>query len=483
MNEEFVDVLIVGAGLSGIGAACHLKRRCPDRSFAIVEARQSLGGTWNLFRYPGVRSDSDMYTLGYSFRPWTDEKSVAAGPTILQYLRDTAREHGIDKLIRYGHRLRRADWSSEEAAWTVEIEREAQDPLRMRCTFLLMCVGYYDDAEGYTPEFVGRADFQGRIVHPQHWDEDIDYAGKRVVVIGSGATAVTLVPALAERAAHVTMLQRSPSYMVSSPTTDTLARWLQRVAGSRAGHAMARWKNVLLAMFVFRLCRRRPKFARSMITRMVQRQLGPGYDVATHFTPRYDPWEQRLCLVPDGDLFKAIRAGRVSIVTDRIERFTEKGLKLAGGTALPADLVVTATGLKLKSMDSLEVRVDGRRLVSGQLISYKGLMYAGVPNLVSIFGYTNASWTLKADLAAVFVCRLLRHMRRTGARRCVPQASDPSMPTAAWTDFSSGYLQRALDMLPRQGLHKPWKLNQNYVADLLSLRFGALEDGVMHFSA
>ncbi|OUM00604.1 flavin-containing monooxygenase [Variovorax sp. JS1663] len=483
MADEFVDVLIVGAGLSGIGAACHLQRRCPGHSVAIIEARQSLGGTWDLFRYPGVRSDSDMYTLGYAFRPWTGDKAIADGPTILQYLRDTAREHGIEQRIRYGHRLRRAAWSSEDAAWTVEIEREGQGPLHLRCSFLLMCVGYYDDAEGYTPEFAGRGDFKGRIAHPQHWDEDIAYDGKRVVVIGSGATAVTLVPALAERAAHVTMLQRSPSYMLSRPSADPLARWLQRVAGTRAGHAMSRWKNVLLAMYVFRLCRGRPEAARSMMIKLVRRQLGPDYDVATHFTPRYNPWEQRLCLVPDGDLFKAIRAGRASIVTDRIDRFTETGLKLAGGTELPADLVVTATGLKLKSLDALEVSVDGRRLASGQLLSYKGLMFAGVPNLVSVFGYTNASWTLKADLAAIFVCRLLRHMRRTGARQCVPQTDDPSMPLAPWTDFSSGYFERALDTLPKQGLHKPWKLNQNYVADLLSLRFGALEDGVMRFSA
>ena len=481
MADETVDVLIVGAGLSGIGAACHLQRRCPDHSVAIIEARQSLGGTWDLFRYPGVRSDSDMYTLGYSFRPWTGEKSIADGPAILQYLRDTAREHGIEQRIRYGHRLRRAAWSSEDAAWTVEIEREAQGPLRLRCAFLLMCIGYYDDAEGYTPEFAGRERFRGRIVHPQHWREDIDYAGRRVVVIGSGATAVTLVPALAERAAHVTMLQRSPSYMLSRPSADPVARGLQRVAGARAGHAIARWKNLLLAMYVFRLCRGRPQAARSMMIKLVRRQLGPGYDVDTHFTPRYNPWEQRLCLVPDGDLFKAIRAGRVDIVTDHIEGFTETGLKLASGAELPADLVVTATGLKLKSLDALEVSVDGRRLASGQLLSYKGLMFAGVPNLASIFGYTNASWTLKADLASLFVCRLLQHMRRTGARRCVPQVDDPAMPLAPWTDFSSGYFQRALDMLPRQGSVKPWKLNQNYLADLVSLRFAALEDGVLRF--
>lgn len=361
MADETVDVLIVGAGLSGIGAACHLQKMCPGHRVAIIEARQALGGTWDLFRYPGVRSDSDMYTLGYSFRPWTGDKAIAEGPAILQYLRDTAREHGIEKRIRFGHRLRRAAWSSAEAAWTVDIERDAAEPLRLRCAFLLMCIGYYDDAEGYTPEFEGRERFAGRIVHPQHWTEDIAYAGRRVVVIGSGATAVTLVPALAERAAHVTMLQRSPSYVLSRPSADPVARWLQRVAGAGAGHAITRWKNLLLAMYIFRLCRRRPQAARSMMIKLVRRQLGPDYDIATHFTPRYDPWEQRLCLVPDGDLFKAIRAGRASIVTDRIERFTERGLQLAGGAELEADLVVTATAAAGRA------RVQRRRPAAGRL--------------------------------------------------------------------------------------------------------------------
>ena len=483
MADETVDVLIVGAGLSGIGAACHLQKRCPDRSFAIIEARQALGGTWDLFRYPGVRSDSDMYTLGYTFRPWTGDKAIAEGPAILQYLRDTAREHGIEDRIRFGHRLRRAAWSSAEAAWTVEIEREAAEPLRLRCAFLLMCIGYYDDAEGYTPEFEGRERFAGRIVHPQHWPADIDYAGRRVVVIGSGATAVTLVPALAQRAAHVTMLQRSPSYVLSRPSADPLARWLQRVAGPGPAHAVARWKNLLMAMLVFRLCRRRPQQARELMIELVRRQLGPHYDVDRHFSPRYGPWEQRLCLVPDGDLFKAMRAGRASIVTDRIERFTERGLQLASGAELEADLVVTATGLKLRPLGALAFSVDGRPLAGSELVSYKGLMFGGVPNLVSIFGYTNASWTLKADLASVFVCRLLRHMQRTGARECRPQLDASAMPLAPWTDFSSGYFQRAMDQLPRQGAKRPWKLNQDYLSDLMSLRFAALDDGVMRFSA
>jgi len=481
MADEFVDVLIVGAGLSGIGAASHLRRLCPGRSVAILEARQALGGTWDLFRYPGVRSDSDMYTLGYSFRPWTGQKSIADGPAILQYLRDTAREQGIDRLVRFGHRVRRADWSSADAQWSVEAEREDGEAVVLRCGFLMMCSGYYDYAEGYTPDFAGRERFAGRVVHPQHWNDDIAYAGKRVVVIGSGATAVTLVPELAKQAAHVTMLQRSPTYMIARPSVDSFAGWLARRTGHAFANRVARWKNLLFGMYVFRLCRRKPEAAKALMLKMVRQQLGPDYDVATHFTPRYNPWEQRLCLVPDGDLFKAIRDGRVSLVTDRIDSFTETGLKLASGAELPADLVVTATGLRLRPIGRLELNVDGRRLEPAQLVNYKGIMFGDVPNFASVFGYTNASWTLKADLASVFVCRLLNHLQRTGARWCVPRIDDSAMSLEPWVDFSSGYFQRALDQLPKQGAKKPWKLNQNYLADFMTLRYGALDDGVLRF--
>ena len=482
MVDEFVDVLIVGAGLSGIGAASHLQRLCPGRSVAILEARQSLGGTWDLFRYPGIRSDSDMYTLGYSFRPWTGTKSIADGPSILQYLRDTAREQGIERLIRFGHRVRRAMWSSDEAQWTVDFERDQGDAASIRCNFLLACSGYYDYAEGYSPAFPGRERFTGRIVHPQQWTDDIDYADKRVVVIGSGATAVTLVPELAKHAAHVTMLQRSPSYVLTIPSVDRMAGWLLRHAGPSSAHGITRWRNLLLGMGVFTLCRRKPKFARDTMLKLVRRQVGPDFDVDTHFAPKYNPWEQRLCFVPDGDLFKAIREKRASVVTDQIESFTETGLKLASGAELPADLVVTATGLKLKLIGGVELCVDGRPLQSSELVNYKGIMFSGVPNFASIFGYTNASWTLKADLASLFVCRLLNHMQQAGARQCVPHAGDDLMPLRPWVDFSSGYFQRAMDQLPKQGLKKPWKLNQNYLADLMTLRYGAVDDGVMRFS-
>ena len=479
---EFIDVLIVGAGLSGIGAACHLQRECPDRRYAILEGRQSLGGTWDLFRYPGIRSDSDMYTLGYSFRPWTGEKSIADGPAILEYLRDTAREYSVDRQIRYGHRVRGASWSSADACWTVRVEREGGETIEMRASFLMLCCGYFDYDEGYTPEFAGREQFRGRFVHPQQWGDDVDYAGKRVVVIGSGATAVTLVPELAKRAAHVTMLQRSPTYMITRPSVDGMANWLRRYTPSPLAHAVTRWKNLLLGMYIFRLCRRKPQRVKEIMIRLVQKQLTPDYDVQTHFTPRYNPWEQRLCLVPDGDLFEAIRANRASVVTDQIERFTETGLKLKSGAELPADLVVCATGLQLAVLKGMELVVDGHRLEAPKLVNYKGVMFGGVPNLVSVFGYTNASWTLKADLASVFVCRLLNHMKRSGARVCMAPTDQESIATEPWVDFSSGYFQRALGQLPKQGNKKPWKLNQNYLADVMTLRFGAVDDGVLRFS-
>ena len=483
MSIETVDVLIVGAGLSGIGAACHLKRLCPGKRFAIVEARATLGGTWDLFRYPGVRSDSDMYTLGYSFRPWKGAKAIADGPSILSYLQETARDEGIAQHIRFGQRVVSAAWSSSDAMWTVGLQRDNGLTFEMRCSFLLMCSGYYDYAQGYTPEFAGRESFTGRVVHPQQWDESIDFAGKRVVVIGSGATAVTLVPELAARAAHVTMLQRSPTFMVSRPSVDGIAIALRKAVGTRTGYAITRWKNLLYGMYIFRLCRRRPAFVKDRLIKLVQGQLDAGYDVATHFTPRYNPWEQRLCLVPDGDFFKAVKAQRVSIVTDHIKHFTPTGLMLESGKELPADVVVTATGLNLRMTGGLAVTVDGRAIAANELVSYKGLMFAGVPNFASVFGYTNASWTLKADLASTYVCRLLNHMQAKGMRQCVPIADDSAQPLAPWVDFSSGYFQRVIDQLPKQGSRKPWKLNQNYITDLITLRFHAVDDGVLRFAA
>ena len=483
MPPEYVDVLIVGAGLSGIAAGYYLQTRCPTKHYTILEGRSALGGTWDLFRYPGVRSDSDMYTLGYTFRPWTEAKAIADGPAILRYIRETAAEYGIDRKIRFGHRVRRAAWSSDDSMWTVEVERGPdQEIVRFTCSFLFMCSGYYDYARGYTPTWPGVERFSGRIVHPQAWPEDLDYAGKRIVVIGSGATAVTLVPALAKQAAHVTMLQRSPTYVVASPSQDAIANWLRRHLPAGLAHRAARWKSVLLGMYFYTIARRRPAATKQAILRMVQEQLGPDYDVATHFTPRYNPWDQRLCLAPDADLFAAIKSGRASVVTDHIETFTETGIRLCSGSELAADIIVTATGLVMQVMSGIELTVDDVPVDLAKTLSYKGSMYSDIPNLASAFGYTNASWTLKAELTAQYVCRLLNYMACHGYVRCTPRIHDPSITAEPMLDFTSGYVQRAIHKLPRQGSKKPWKLYQNYVLDLLTLRFGAVNDGTMEFA-
>jgi monooxygenase len=482
MALEHVDVLIVGAGLSGVGAGCHLETTCPGKTYAILEGRDSLGGTWDLFRYPGIRSDSDMYTLGYAFRPWSEAKAIADGPAILKYVKETANEYGVDRKIRYNHRVVRAEWSTADARWTVEATRtDTGETVRMTCGFLLVCTGYYRYDEGYTPEFAGTERFKGRIVHPQFWAEDVDYAGKRVVVIGSGATAVTLVPAMAETAAHVTMLQRSPSYVVSLPAEDPVARLVRRLP-KRTAYSIVRWKNVLLTMLVFQLSRRRPNVVKSMIRKGLERQLPPGYDIDTHFKPRYNPWDQRMCLVPDGDLFQVIGDGRASVVTDKIETFTETGLELESGAELEADLIVTATGLNMLPLGGMDVAVDGSEVSIPKTMGYKGMMLSGVPNMAVALGYTNASWTLKCDLTCAYVCRLLKHMDENGYRQCVAER-DASVTEEPFIDFTSGYILRAIDKFPRQGSRAPWRLYQNYARDILALRYGALEDGALVFSS
>jgi monooxygenase len=487
---EHFDVLVIGAGLSGIGAACELQRTCPEKSFAILESREALGGTWDLFRYPGVRSDSDMFTLGYRFKPWKQAQAIGPGPEILKYVAETAREHGVDTKIRFGHRVVAAAWSSERARWTVEVERGpardsasgggTRERVQLSCGFLYACTGYYRYEAGYTPSFEGTESFTGRIVHPQHWTEDVQYAGKRVVVIGSGATAMTLVPALAREAAHVVMLQRSPTYVISAPARDRIANRLRAWLPEGLAYALARWKSVLLGLLFFTLTRRFPRFMSRLLVGGVQRALGPGYDVTTHFKPRYNLWEQRLCLVPDGDLFEALKSGRASVVTDHIERFTERGLRLRSGQELEADLVVTATGLELLFLGGLELKVDGARIEPSKSMNYKGCMFSGVPNLAYTFGYTNASWTLKADLIAEYVCRLLRRMDEVGATHCTPR-HDSTMPELPWIDFSSGYVTRTLDRFPKQGARRPFRLYQNYVLDLWMLRHGRVDDGTLEF--
>ncbi|HTD57963.1 MAG TPA: NAD(P)/FAD-dependent oxidoreductase [Solirubrobacteraceae bacterium] len=483
MSLEHVDVLIVGAGLSGIGAACHLQANCPGKSYAILEARDRLGGTWDLFRYPGIRSDSDMYTLGYSFRPWREDKSIAEGSSILEYVRDTARDHGIEQRIRFDRRVVRAEWSSEDARWTVEATRgDTGETVRMSAGFLFTCSGYYRYDEGYTPEFQGTERFAGRIVHPQHWDESIDYAGKRVVVIGSGATAVTLVPAMAGTAAHVTMLQRSPSYIVSLPSEDPIGKRLRRFLPAKLAAPILRWKNVLLTMASFQLSRRRPGLMKVLVRRALEKQLPAGYDIDTHFKPTYDPWDQRLCLVPNGDLFEAIGNGSASVVTDRIDTFTETGIKLSSGSEIEADVIVTATGLNLLALGGIELTVDGREIVLPDTMGYKGMMLGGVPNFAFAVGYTNASWTLKCDLTCEYVCRLLNHMDTLGYTQCVARNRDPSVRELPFLDFSSGYVQRSIDQFPKQGSKAPWRLHQNYALDILNLKFGSLDDDAMQFS-
>jgi monooxygenase len=482
-EPENVDALIVGAGLSGIGAACHLQQRCPSKSYAIIESRGTIGGTWDLFRYPGIRSDSDMYTLGYVFKPWREAKSIADGDSILGYIRETADEHDIHSKIRFGQRAVRAEYSSESARWTVQIQHgETGESTEMTCSFLFTCTGYYRYDEGFTPHFEGQSRFAGETVHPQHWPESLDYTGKRVVVIGSGATAITLVPAMAERAEHVTMLQRSPSYVVSLPAEDPIAQALRRFLPDRIVYPIVRWKNVLLTMASFQLSRRRPALMKQLVRKRQEGLLPAGYDIDTHFTPSYDPWDQRLCLVPNGDLFTALGKGTASVITDHIETFTETGIRLRSGAELQADVVVTATGLNLLALGGIQLAVDGREIVLGETMSYKGMMLSGVPNMAFAVGYTNASWTLKCDLTCEYVCRLLAHMDEHGYAQCVPRNSDPAVQPLPFIDFSSGYVQRSIEHFPKQGSKTPWRLHQNYALDIVGLRRGSVRDGAMEFS-
>ena len=484
---EHFDVLVIGAGLSGIDAAHHLQELCPKKSYAVLEQRGAIGGTWDLFRYPGVRSDSDMFTMSYGFRPWKGPRALSPGSEIREYVQAVARDEGIDRHIKFHHQIKRASWSTPEAKWTVEAEQSSPDgtkkPVTLTCNFLFSCAGYYQYSQGYTPDFPGIETFKGKVVHPQAWPQDLDYAGKRVVIIGSGATAVTLVPGMAATAGHVTMLQRSPTYIVSRPGIDTMANRLRKVLPAKMAHHIARFKNIAFSMYVFLLAQKKPDYVKGIIRKQVVSALGPDYDVDTHFNPHYKPWEQRLCLVPDGDLFAAVKSGAASIVTDKIDRMTPNGIRLQSGKELEADIIVTATGLVMRQIGGMELSVDGKPIETGKTLSYKGMMMSGVPNFANIFGYINASWTLKADLICTYVCRLINYMDKKSVKKVVP-ISDSEVPETSFiANFSSGYIQRGLATAPKQGTKKPWRVHQNYILDLISLGSKQFNNGALKFSS
>jgi monooxygenase len=486
MSPDHFDVLIMGAGISGIDAAHHLQKFCPRKSYVILEQRERIGGTWDLFRYPGIRSDSDMLTMGYSFRPWTHPKAISPGDDIREYITAAARDEGIDRNIRFRHQIQRASWSSQDARWTVEVVRKSPDgneeSVTLTCNFLFSCAGYYRYSAGYQPEFPNRARFKGRIVHPQKWPEDLDYAGKRVIIIGSGATAVTLLPAMAKTAGHVTMLQRSPTWIISAPEQDKIANRLRKMLPAMWAYRLSRWKNVGFMTLFYKLSRRYPNFVKKVLLKRVRENLGSGFDVETHFTPRYNPWAQRLCLVPDADLFEAIKANKASVVTDHIESFTEKGILLKSGQELEADIIITATGLVMQTLGGAELFVDGHRVDPSKALAYKGVMMSGVPNLASVFGYINASWTLKADLICNYVCRLLNVMDRKGVRQVTPRSGSETPVAPFVENFLPGYIERALASWPKQGAKKPWRVHQNYFRDNIALKWTAIDDGVLEFS-
>src|SRR6201996_1324875 len=479
---EFVDVVIVGAGISGISAAWHLQDRCPDKSYVVLERRESLGGTWDLFKYPGIRSDSDMFTLGFRFKPWTSEKAIADGPSIMSYLKETTAEFGIDEHIRYHHKVLSVDWSDEANRWTLLVDRGA-DKVEITCSFLFATTGYYNYDQGYTPQFAGSEEFGGTIVHPQHWPEDLDYQGKRIVVIGSGATAVTLIPALVNSGAGpVTMLQRSPTYIGSLPGVDPFAERANRLLPERLAHMANRWKAIAFSTFQYQLARKAPGYMRKTLMTMAQRRLPKGYDVEKHFGPRYNVWDQRLCLAPDGDFFRTIRHGKADVVTDTIDRFTKTGIKLASGEELQADIIITATGLNMQLLGGVRPTRNGEDLELTSLMTYKGLMFSGVPNFAITFGYTNASWTLKADLVSEFVCRLLNYMDAKGFDFVEPQHPGNSVGELPFMDFSPGYFQRSMHLLPKSGSRAPWRLKQNYFFDMRTIRRGKIADEGLRFA-
>lgn len=481
MTEHF-DVVIVGAGISGISTAWHLQDRCPTKSYVILERRANIGGTWDLFKYPGIRSDSDMFTLGFRFKPWTSAKSIADGPSIWNYINEAAQENGIDKHIRTNHRVLGADWSDAENRWTITGEADGEQK-QITASFLSVCSGYYNYDQGYSPEFPGADDFAGQIIHPQHWPEDLDYAGKKIVVIGSGATAVTLIPSLVNGgAAHVTMLQRSPTYIGSLPLVDPVAEKTNKYLPKNLAHFVNRWKAIAFSTAQYQLARKFPNYMRKTLMTMAQRRLPEGFDVQKHFGPRYNPWDERLCLAPNGDLFKTIRAGKADVVTDTIAKFTDTGIKLTSGEELTADIIITATGLNMQLFGGASLTRNGQEVDLTETMTYKGLMLSGVPNMAITFGYTNASWTLKADLVSEFICRVLNYMDDNGFDRVEPQHPGDAVDALPFMDFNPGYFRRAMDSLPKSGSRAPWRLKQNYFFDLRMIRYDKVDEESLHFT-
>ena len=484
MTQNHFNVIVVGAGISGIGAGYYLQKKCPNKSFVILEGRDNIGGTWDLFRYPGIRSDSDMNTMGFRFKPWMGVKSIADGPSILSYLHETVKENDLNKKIHFNQWVNEASWSSENAQWTVQAKNKKTQELQdFTCDFLFLCGGYYNYEEGYTPHFAGRENFLGQIIHPQKWPKNLDYKNKKVVVIGSGATAVTIIPTMAEEAAHVTMLQRSPTYFLSAPDEDPVGNFLRKFLSSKLTYKLVRWKNIRFQWWFFQKCRKFPKKVKEFLIKQVREALGPNYDIETHFTPKYNPWEQRMCLVPNGDFFNAINAGKASVITDHIDRFTKKGIKLKSGGEVEADLIVTATGLNLEVCNGIKLEVDNNEVDISKTMTYKGMMFSDVPNLVATFGYTNASWTLRADLTSEYVCRLLNFMDKKGYANCCPRTAEHVEQDGDWLDFTSGYVKRSMHKFPKQGSRDPWRNTQNFPKDVLAIRWGNIDNKELKFTA
>jgi len=484
MDQNHFNVIVVGAGISGISAGYHLQKRCPDQSFAILESRDTIGGTWDLFRYPGIRSDSDMQTMGFRFKPWKGSKSIADGPSILNYLDETVKENGLDKKIHFNQKVNEASWSSRDSKWTVRVEnKKTQEVKNITCEFLFLCGGYYNYKEGYTPQFESKDNFTGQIVHPQQWPEGLNYKNKNVVVIGSGATAVTIIPSMADEAEHVTMLQRSPTYFVAWPDEDKVGKVLHMLLGSKIAYFMLRLKNIYFQWWFFQKCRKVPKRVKEFLINEVRKKLDKDYDVDTHFTPNYNPWDQRLCLVPNGDLFNAINTGKASVVTDHIDKFTKEGIQLKSGDELKADIIITATGLNLEVCNGIRLVVDNEEIDISKTMTYKGMMFSNVPNLVATFGYTNASWTLRADLTSEYVCRLINFLHKKGYAYCCPRADQSVEYDGNWLDFSSGYITRSMHKFPKQGSRDPWRNTQNFPRDVFSIRWGNIDDKELKFTA